>query len=39
MADRKRDNNLEFRLRSAMEGKLPIEKGLERWYPLWGIPF
>jgi len=39
MADRKRDNNLEFRLRSAMEGELLIENGLERWYPLWGILF
>lgn len=34
-----RDSNLEFRLRSAMEGELPIEKEMEKWYPLWGIPF
>ncbi len=39
LADRKRDGNLEFRLRSAMEGELPIEKELEKWHPLWGIPF
>ncbi len=39
LADRKRDNNLEFRLRSAMEGELPIEKDMEKWHPFWGIPF
>ncbi|AET65170.1 PspA-associated protein PspAB [Methanothrix harundinacea] len=33
-----RDNALEFRLRSVMEPELPIEKDLEKWYPLWGIP-
>ncbi len=39
LADRKRDSNLEFRLRSAMEGELPIEQDMEKWHPLWGIPF
>jgi hypothetical protein len=39
MADRKRDDNLEFRMRSAMERELPIEKEMEKWHPLWGIPF
>ena len=33
-----RDNNLEFRLRSVMDSELPIEKNVEKWYPLWGIP-
>ncbi len=33
-----RDNALEFRLRSLMEKELPIQKDLERWYPLWGMP-
>lgn len=33
-----RDNALEFRLRSVMERELPIEKNVEKWYPLWGIP-
>jgi hypothetical protein len=28
-----------FRLRSAMEGELPIEKEMEKWHPFWGIPF
>nr|QNO44019.1 hypothetical protein FIDFODCG_00005 [Methanosarcinales archaeon ANME-2c ERB4]QNO44162.1 hypothetical protein PBPCALNJ_00005 [Methanosarcinales archaeon ANME-2c ERB4]QNO44797.1 hypothetical protein HJJCBNBL_00009 [Methanosarcinales archaeon ANME-2c ERB4] len=37
--DRKRDSNLEFRLRSAMEGELPIEEEMEKWYPIWEIPF
>ncbi len=35
----KRDSNLEFRVRSSMENELPIEKEIEKWYPLWGIPF
>lgn len=34
-----RDNALELRLSSAMERELPIEKELERWYPMWDIPF
>lgn len=34
-----RDNAMEFRLKSIMEKELPIEKSIERWYPLWGIPF
>lgn len=36
--DHQRDNTLEFRLRSVMESELPIEKNVEKWYPLWGIP-
>lgn len=36
--DHQRDNNLEFRLRSVIEGELPVEKNVEKWYPLWGIP-
>jgi hypothetical protein len=36
---RRRDNALELRLSSAMEHELPIEKELERWYPMWDIPF
>jgi hypothetical protein len=35
----KRDNALELRVSSAMERELPIEKELERWYPMWDIPF
>lgn len=34
-----RDNSMEFRLRTLMDKELPIEKNVEKWYPLWGIPF
>ncbi len=34
----KRDNELELRLRSLVEGDLPIETDLSRWFPLWGLP-
>jgi hypothetical protein len=34
----KRDNALEFRLRSVMDREMPVEKDTERWYPLWGMP-
>ena len=33
-----RDSAYEFRLRSLLEGELPVEKEVERWYPLRGIP-
>lgn len=35
---KQRDSSFEFRLRSVMEKELPIEKDVERWYPLWDIP-
>ena len=35
---KQRDSAYEFRLRSIMEKELPIEKEVERWYPLWDIP-
>ena len=35
-----RDNAAEMRLGALMEEeKLPLEKSLESWYALWGIPF
>lgn len=34
-----RDYAAELRLRTAMETELPIERELEQWYALWGIPF
>jgi hypothetical protein len=34
-----RDSPFEFRLRADMEKEMPIEKNVEKWYPLWGIPF
>lgn len=36
--NKKRNTPYEFRLRSIMEKELPIEKDVERWYPLWDIP-
>jgi hypothetical protein len=36
--DKTRDNTVEFRMRSLLERELPIEKDVEMWYPLWGIP-
>lgn len=35
---KQKDSSYEFRLRSIMEKELPIEKEVERWYPLWDIP-
>ncbi|MBM3933946.1 MAG: hypothetical protein FJ319_06550 [SAR202 cluster bacterium] len=38
--DNKRDNAAEMRLGALMEKeKIPMEKALESWYALWGIPF
>ncbi|MFF5204797.1 hypothetical protein [Streptosporangium sp. NPDC000396] len=33
-----RDNALELQVRAALEGELPIESDLSRWFPLWGAP-
>lgn len=35
---KKRDTPYEFRLRAIMEKELPVEKDVERWFPLWDIP-
>ena len=36
----RRDNAAEMRLGSVMEEeKIPVERSLESWYALWGIPF
>ncbi|TVR75756.1 MAG: hypothetical protein EA415_03025 [Sphaerobacteraceae bacterium] len=34
-----RDNAEEMRLANLMGRELPVEKELERWYPMWEIPF
>lgn len=34
----RRDNEVELRLRSAVQGELPVEPDLQRWFPLWGLP-
>ena len=36
--NKKRDSSYEFRLRAIMEKELPVERDVERWYPLWDIP-
>jgi hypothetical protein len=36
--DKQRDNTRELRLKAQIEGELPIEPELERWFPLWGAP-
>ena len=33
-----RNTEREFQLKAQMEGELPIEPELERWFPLWEIP-
>ena len=38
--ENQRDNATEMRLGAVMEEqKIPMEKSLEQWYALWGIPF
>ncbi|MDP8969769.1 MAG: hypothetical protein M3N52_04605 [Actinomycetota bacterium] len=34
----RRDNELELRLRGAVDAELPVEPDLTRWFPLWGLP-
>ena len=38
--EKQRDNAAEMRLGAVMEEeKIPVERSLEQWYALWGIPF
>lgn len=39
LSGRQRDSPFEFKLRAEMEREMPVEKNVEKWYPLWGIPF
>ena len=34
----RRDNELELRVKAILEGDLPIEPELGRWFALWGLP-
>lgn len=34
----RRDNDLELQVRGALDGELPLEPELSRWFPLWGLP-
>ncbi|HWQ18202.1 MAG TPA: hypothetical protein VN455_00370 [Methanotrichaceae archaeon] len=36
--DKQRNNSLEVRLSALMEKEMPVEKKMEMWYPLWGMP-
>ena len=36
---RRRDNPEELRLATALQKDLPVEKEIERWYPVWDLPF
>ena len=33
-----RDGERELQIKAIIDGELPIEPELERWFPLWGIP-
>jgi hypothetical protein len=35
---RQHDTELELRTRGLLEGELPLEKDLGRWFPVWGAP-
>ena len=35
----RRDNARELSLSAKVDGELPVEEQLERWYALWGAPF
>ncbi len=37
--DRQRSTERELQLKAQIGGELPIEPELERWFPLWGVPF
>ena len=36
--DKQRNNEREFQLKARLDGELPMEQELERWFPLWDIP-
>jgi hypothetical protein len=36
--NQQRDNELELRVRSFLEGDLAMEKDLSRWMALWNVP-
>ncbi|MGH9023496.1 MAG: PspA-associated protein PspAB, partial [Acidimicrobiia bacterium] len=38
LPERKRDGELELRVRGALGRDLPIEADLTRWFALWGLP-
>ena len=38
LAGEKRDSALELQIKAAIEGELPLEADLGRWFPVWGAP-
>ncbi len=36
--DQRRDTALELQVRALLDGELPIEPDLGRWFPVWGAP-
>ncbi|GAA3554723.1 hypothetical protein GCM10022419_038890 [Nonomuraea rosea] len=38
LSGQRRDNPLELQARGVLEGELPLEKDLARWFPVWGAP-
>jgi hypothetical protein len=36
--EQQRDNERELRCQAQIGAELPVERELERWFPLWGIP-
>jgi hypothetical protein len=34
----KRDNQRELQLQGALQGEVPLEADLTRWFPIWGAP-
>jgi hypothetical protein len=36
--EQRRDSERELRLKAQIGADLPVERELERWFPLWGIP-
>jgi hypothetical protein len=38
LTDQKRDTAMELQVRGALEGELPLEADLTRWFPVWGAP-
>jgi len=37
--DKQRNTERELQLKAQLGSELPIEPELERWFPLWGVPF
>jgi hypothetical protein len=37
-ADQQRDNVLELQVRDLLQGELPMEKDLSRWFAVWDAP-